>query len=232
MLCFWNDFSPVCTPLHPLAHISLPKPVFHVLQDYLLTYLFLKRLNFSNIHMWVCAPHKCRCLRRSTESVRSLGAGLEKIWVPICVLGNKLLSPPRAPSTLKLHHLWVVLWFVCLFLNHMYVMGQGVMCAMHMVAARRQLCGVHFLLPSSCGYQVCRLVWQCLSTRVLGVFFLLVCFTVPTFWKFWSLTYISVFVWWCAYGSQKRLLDLLELILNEALSHLMWVLGCKLEMRS
>lgn len=97
---------------------------------------------------------------------------------------------------------------------------------------RGQLCGVRFLLPSSCGYQVCRLVWQCLSTCVLGVFFLLVCFTLPTFWKFWSLTYISVFVWWCAYGGQKRLLDLLELILNEALSHLMWVLGCKLEMHS
>lgn len=68
-------FALPCT----LAHISPPKSVFHVLQDYLLTYLLLKRLNFSNIHMWVCAPHKCRCLRRSTESVRSLGAGLEII---------------------------------------------------------------------------------------------------------------------------------------------------------
>lgn len=87
------------------------------------------------------------------------------------------------------------------FLNYIYVMGQGVVCVLHLVAARRKLCGVRFLLPSSCGYQVCRLVWQCLSTHVLGVFFLLVCFTVPIFWKFWSLTYINVFVWWDANGS-------------------------------
>lgn len=83
-------FALPCTLL-PTSHFPSQCFLFSTI-IYLLTYF---KKDFSNIHIWVYAPHRCRCLRRPTERVRSLGAGLETI------LSAHLCSGKQTPVTSK-----------------------------------------------------------------------------------------------------------------------------------